>query len=214
MKLYFARHGESEANTQFIISNHDLPHGLTDKGRRQAAELARKLEGVPFARIYSSPILRAVQTAEIVARELAPFALTGTQGGAGDEGFEITDALREFDCGEWEGESLQPHWEDYLRLFQDWQAGQWDSRFPGGESLLDIRARFVPFIEQITREHGEADNLLLVSHGGTLLSVLPTVLTNVDHAFAYTHHLGNTDIIIVETRPQGMVCVSWCGIVF
>jgi probable phosphoglycerate mutase len=204
MKLYFARHGESQANTQLIISNRDLPHGLTDKGRQQAAELARKLEGVPFAKIYTSPILRAVQTAEIVARELRPDL-------EGFEGIETTDALREFDCGEWEGQSLQPHWDDYLRLFQDWQAGQWDSHFPGGESLLDIRARFVPFIERITCEHGEADNVLLVSHGGTLLGLLPTVLTNVDHAFGYSHHLANTDIVVAETRPTGLVCVSWCG---
>jgi len=62
---------------------------------------------------------------------------------------EITDALREFDCGVWEGESSRAHGDDYGRLFRDWQAGKWDSRIGGGESLLDVQARFLPFIEHL-----------------------------------------------------------------
>ena len=212
MRLYFARHGESEANTLGIISNRGLMYGLTDAGRQQAAALAARLKDIRFARKYSSPLLRAIQTAEILARELAPFALSGTRSGAGDEGFEITDALREYDCGILEGQSFPPHLDDYLHLFRDWQAGRWDSRFEGGESLLDIQARFLPFINRITRENGKADNLLLVSHGGVLLGALPILLKNVDHTFAYEHiHFGNTDVVIAEATPAGWVCLSWCG---
>jgi len=143
--------------------------------------------------------VRAVQTAETVARALGIPC-------------EVTDALREYDCGLLEGQPFQAHWDDYLRLFRDWQAGKWDSRFEGGESLLDIQARFLPLVERIIHEHGEADNILLVSHGGTLLGVLPILLKNIDHAFATTHHLGNTDAIIIEARPEGLVCLAWCDI--
>ena len=199
MRLYFVRHGESEANTLGVISNRGLKYGLTDAGRQQAAALAARLETIRFARIYSSPLLRAIQTAEIVSHELSV-------------PYEITDALREFDCGILEGQSFPPHLNDYLRLFHDWQAGKWDSRFEGGESLPDIQARFLPFVDRITREHGKADNILLVSHGGTLLGVLPILLKNIDHTFAYDHiHLGNTDVIIAESIPAGWVCLSWCG---
>jgi broad specificity phosphatase PhoE len=197
MRLYCARHGESEANTLDVISNRGLMYGLTDTGRQQAAALAARLKDIRFVRIYSSPLLRAIQTAEIVSHELGV-------------PYEVADALREYDCGSLEGQSFQAHWDDYLRLFRDWQAGQWDSHFEGGESLLDIQARFVPFIEWITRECGEADNILLIGHGGTLLGVLPTMLTNIDHVFAYRHHLGNTDVIIAEARPEGLVCLAWC----
>jgi broad specificity phosphatase PhoE len=200
MRLYFVRHGESEANTLGIISNRGLMYGLTDAGRQQAAALAARLKDIRFARIYSSPLLRAVETAEILAREFRPDL----------RGLEITDALREYDCGSLEGQSFQAHWDDYIRLFRDWQAGQWGSRFEGGESLLDIQARFVPFIERITRECGETDNILLVSHGGTLLGALPIVLKNIDHAFAYGHHLGNTAVILAEARPEGLACLAWC----
>ena len=208
MKLYFARHGESEANTLGVISNRGLMYGLTEKGRQQAAALAARLKDIRFARLYSSPLLRAIQTAEILARELRP-----DLEGLGDlRGLEIADALREFDCGILEAQSLPPHLDDYVRLFRDWQAGKWDRRFEGGESLLDIQARFVPFVERLTREHGEADHLLLISHGGVLLSALPILLTNIDHAFAYEHiHFGNTDIVIAESTPTGWICLSWCG---
>jgi broad specificity phosphatase PhoE len=200
MRFYFVRHGESEANTQHIISNRGLQHGLTEMGRQQAAALAARLKDIRFAKVYSSPLLRAVQTAEIVSRELgAPC--------------QVADALREFDCGTLEGESSRAHGDDYRRLFLKWQAGRWDSRFEGGESLLDVQARFVPFVERITREHGEADNLLLVSHGGTLLGALPILFKNMDHAVAFTHPPGNTDVVIAEARPEGLVCLVWCGAV-
>ena len=201
MKLYFAHHGESEANTLGVISNRGLMYGLTDTGRQQAAVLAARLKDVRFARIVSSPLLRAIQTTEIVSHELGV-------------PYEVADALREYDCGILEGQPLQPHLDDYLRLFRDWTVGKCDRCFEGGESLLDIQARFVPLIERITREGGEADNILLVSHGGVLLGALPMVLKNVDRAFVSAHlHIGNTEAIIAETRPEGLVCLTWCDIV-
>ena len=197
MKLYFVRHGESIANTQHIISNRDLPHPLTERGVQQAFALAQKLQSIPVAKIFSSPILRATQTAEILSQ---------TWGVP----YETTEALREFCCGILEGESSEIHRDDYARLFLDWRAGKWNSRFEGGESLLDVQARFVPLIAQITRDYRECDNIVLVSHGGTLLSVLPIVLRNIDHAFTFTQPLGNSAIVIAESTPDGLICRSWC----
>jgi len=59
MRLYFIRHGESEANTLQIISNRNLPHAMTETGLRQVFALAGKLHGKSICRIYTSPILRA-----------------------------------------------------------------------------------------------------------------------------------------------------------
>ena len=176
-------------------------YGLTDTGRQQAAALAARLKDIRFARTYSSPLLRAIETAEIVSHELGV-------------PYEVADALREYDCGILEGQPLQPHLDDYLRLFRDWTVGKCDRCFEGGESLLDIQARFVPFIERIAHEGGEADNILLVSHGGVLLAALPNLLTNIDRTFAYEHiRFRNTDVVVAETRPEGLVCLTWCDIV-
>ena len=170
----------------------------TDKGRLQAQALAQKLQTESITHIYASPILRAAQTAEILAQALGM-------------PYQIADALREYDCGELEGKSYHDHKSDYVRLFTKWLIGKWDSRFEGGESLLDIRARFVPFIEQLIRESSATDHIALISHGGTLLGTLPTLLKNVDHKFALTHPFENADIVIAESTPDGLVCSSWCN---
>ncbi len=70
MRLYFARHGESIANLLEEFSNRGIKHGLTEKGQQQAATLAQRLKDASIARIYSSPLLRATQTAAILAAEL------------------------------------------------------------------------------------------------------------------------------------------------
>jgi broad specificity phosphatase PhoE len=95
VKLYFARHGESQANVQQVFWDQPHGYGLTDKGREQARAWADSLATVGFATrlagIYCSPILRAAQTARIVGRRLN---LTP----------EIEDALCERDVSVLEGQ--------------------------------------------------------------------------------------------------------------
>src|SRR5258708_38590727 len=99
--------------------------------------------------MYSSPLQRAVQTAEILAK---PFGLTMT----------ITAALREWDVGIFEG-TTDPHgWDLHLQVQHDWFfRHQWESRMPEGESFLDIQARFVPFIQNLIHTHVDDDILLV-----------------------------------------------------
>jgi broad specificity phosphatase PhoE len=200
MKLYFVRHGESEANILHEVSNRGLKHGLTERGRQEAVTLAGKLKGVPATRIYSSPLLRAVQTSQILSR-----ALTVP--------LEITDALREYDCGVIEGKSDAVSWEMHSAVAHDWLEGRWESRVAGGESYLDIQARFVPFIEQLVgRYRRSRADLVLVGHGGLYRHMLPLVLTNVDAGFAFEHLIGHTEVIVAESRLEGLFCLSWCDI--
>jgi bisphosphoglycerate-dependent phosphoglycerate mutase len=70
LRFYFVRHGESEANSLHIVSNRDLPHGLTAKGREQADMLANQLASSGITKIFTSPLLRARQTAAILAHAL------------------------------------------------------------------------------------------------------------------------------------------------
>ena len=90
MRLVFSRHGESEANVQQVYWNGPEGYGLTPKGRQQAEALADALAGIRFAALYCSPVLRAVQTAEIVGQR---FGLMP----------QIVDGLREYDVGILEG---------------------------------------------------------------------------------------------------------------
>ncbi len=198
MKLYFVRHGESEANLLREFSNRGLKHGLTEKGRAQALELAQNFKGTPASKIFSSPLLRAVQTTEIFAAALG-------------KPYQLTDALREYDCGVLEGKSDAASWALYDHVLQDWLVDhKWESRIEGGESFLDIKARFVPFIEALLETYQDsAEDLILVGHGGLYRCMLPLVLTNVDFQFTLTHHLSNTAYVAAEAGSQGLICLTW-----
>jgi len=95
-----------------------------------------------------------MQTAEVLANELGiPYA--------------VTDALREYDCGEMEGRSDAAAWETYQQVLQDWVDGHWERRIEQGESLEEIKARFVPFVEGLVKGYqGSEAGIVLVGHGG------------------------------------------------
>ncbi len=198
LTLYFVRHGESEANLLKEFSNRPGKHPLTEKGRRQAAALAGKLRGASIEMVYASPVLRALQTAEVLSHELGiPY--------------RVEDDLREFDVGILEGKSDQASWDIYWEVVNAWfQRREWDRRIEGGESFLDIERRFLPFIRRLVQDHGASSgSIALVGHGGTYRCVLPLLFQNVTFDFVQQHGLDECDIVVGRSGPDGMLCLSW-----
>ena len=200
MRIYFARHGESQANLLHEISNRGLRHGLTRRGREQAEALAQRLQGVAIARIYSSPVLRAIETSVILAHRL------GVE-------YEVTDALREYDCGVLEGRSDEDAWQGWHDLFDAWVVHRrWEQRIAGGESFHDIRGRFEPFIAGLVQRYGDTEiNVACVAHGGVYWMMLPLVLKNVDTDLIARHGFEYATCIVAEWRSTGLYCVDWNG---
>ena len=197
MRLYFVRHGESQANILHVISNRGMVHGLTEKGRQQATALAAELRDANIKQIYSSPLLRALQTAEILSQALgAPI--------------EITDALREFDCGIAEGRADQAAWDLHQNVMREWfENKNWDARIEQGESFNDLRNKFVPFMERAIKEHAPSDNLVFIMHGAVAVCMLPLVFTNIDQPFVANHSIDNARYALAETTPDGLMCRNW-----
>lgn len=187
-----------------MISNRAEPHPLTDLGRRQAAALADALRPERVRRILASPIPRALETAEIVGRAIGVPV-------------EVADALREFDCGEYEGRSDDDAWAAHTAIVRDWlELGLADSRLPGGERLTDLRARFDPFIQRLIRDvlaagpgpgGGGPGSVLVVSHGGLLRCVLPALLDDAAAAFVRGRYLANAELLRADVRPDGTLSV-------
>ncbi len=205
MQLYFVRHGESQANRLHIISNRDLPHGLTSTGQAQAAALAKQLSSVPITHIFTSPLLRATQTAKILSDILGlPY--------------QITDALREYDCGILEGKSDQTSWQHHRQLRIDWlHHHRWEQRIDQGESFHDIQGRFLPFIYQLVQQFQSTDsNLLLMGHGGLYACMLPLILENIKFTMADTWPFPHTGHVLATlktplTNPPTLFCQACCG---
>jgi broad specificity phosphatase PhoE len=134
MRLYFIRHGESEAKILHVISNRELPHPLTSKGRLQATALAEKLKGKAIGRIFTSPIPRARETATILSCELGVL-------------MDCVDALREPDCGALEGRGDKAAWKEHDFWKESWFLGRDQDKGPrDGETCQDVRRRLAEFI--------------------------------------------------------------------
>jgi broad specificity phosphatase PhoE len=158
--------------------------------------LAERLRGIRFAAFYASPVLRARQSAEILSARLGL-------------AYTTTAALAEFDMGVLEGQSDPASWRCHDALLDAWlRKRQYRARIKGGESLEDVRARFIPLIDGL-RSTPPAGPALLLGHGGTFICMLPEVLSNVSVQFACERGLGHTEAVIAEVRADRLICLSW-----
>jgi probable phosphoglycerate mutase len=197
MRVFFVRHGESEANRLGIHSNRGWKHPLTATGRAQIEACAGRFGNRNVVGVYASPIRRAVESAEILSGRLrVPF--------------EIEPALAEFDVGVFEDRAVATSRADYDEIERRWCSGSLDARLPGGESCEEIGARLLPFIDRLIRRHAESDqSLVLVGHGGTFRHGLPMVLGNLSRAFTAPRGLGHAACVEAELRSGALVCVRW-----
>ena len=125
---------------------------LGEEGLRQADRLAERLARESVAAVHSSPLERARETAAPIARRL------GLE-------VQVSEALNEIDLGEWSGRSFDSL--DRDPLWRNWNSARSVTRPPGGETMLEVQARTVAWIERIRRELPEA-GVVLVSHGDVI----------------------------------------------
>ena len=167
MLFYLVRHGQTDWNRAGKIQGTtDIP--LNETGRQQAEQLAAVLKGrsgypekTRIDAVYSSPLARAFQTAEILAKEgkLPLRRLTG---------------LRERDFGCWEGKSWQQVEAEYPDEFHLWREQPMIGIPSGGESRKSCEARSERAIRQILEE--TAGDAVIVAHGGILVFLMNYLL--------------------------------------
>ena len=152
------RHGESEGNAQHVLAVRAFDPPLTDAGVEQALTQAESLCLAGITAIHASPLLRARQTAAFASERCGlPVA--------------YSDALWEVDVGELDGRSVN---EESIAVFQavldEWEAGCWDARLPGGETFAGVRDRFQGFLDDALS--GVGGPVLVVGHGVLFMVVL------------------------------------------
>src|SRR5262249_5425460 len=127
--------------------------------------------------------------------------------------YEVADALCEYDCGILEDRSDDEAWAMHHAVTTDWFGShKWESRAEGGESFLDIKARFVPFIDQlVAQRRDQSGDVALVGQGGPFISMRRLVMNTMDPTFALETKLSNAGCVIGETTLDGLRCVEWCG---
>lgn len=155
------RHGETEWNKgDRFRGRSDIP--LDEEGLAQAVKIAERLKDHKFAAIYTSPLPRAVQTAE-------PLAV------AHGLKIEETADLLDVDYGAWEGLSRDEIRARYPSLYETWVKIPGRVRFPGGESLRQVRLRVEKLLSELCEEH-LGETVALVSHRVTCHIILCVAL--------------------------------------
>jgi probable phosphoglycerate mutase len=149
-EIIIVRHGLTEWNKEGVFRGRaDIP--LSETGRRQADLLGRHLASETIDRIYSSPLTRAKETAQVIANYT-------TKGGV-----SVSDRLIDISYGEWEGLSHQEVKERYPELYKKWMRSPDQVRFPNGESLSIVKRRAFSEILDILDKH-KGGLVLVVAH--------------------------------------------------
>jgi probable phosphoglycerate mutase len=190
--IYLLRHGESTVNIEQRLTCKQFDGDLTAEGRKQARLAGNWLATKHITKIYVSPFHRAMQTAKIIGE------LVNVEP-------EARDDLREMDCGELEGHTDAFAWQRWRSTFDQWRRGEWEARFPGGESFREGYTRLARILHEATL----TENAVLVSHGGITLSVVPYLCVNAA-ALQRVNALANTGMIVLEPYDMGRyACMSW-----
>ena len=147
MKIVVIRHGTTDWNDKNLAQG-STDNPLNERGMEQARITGKRLRGMGITKIYSSPLIRARQTSQIIAQELEQ-----------EVPIIYEPALREQDFGIFEG---------VLRSDKQYQAEKhkYFKRFKNGESFLDVAARVYPFLDDLIEKSEDEDVILLSCHGG------------------------------------------------
>lgn len=161
MIFYCVRHGESTHNAEGRLQGQSNVPGLSELGQRQAQAAAEVLAAYPVEAIYSSPLRRALETADIISRRIGLPVQTDPR-------------LQEIDVGLFQDQRRSDVERLYPRELAGWLSGDPDFRLPGGESRNDLARRGCEALEAIARSSHE--HAVVVSHGGLIVTVLKTLM--------------------------------------
>lgn len=183
MNIYLLRHGETESNSKKVYYG-KLNVELNDKGKVQCKAAGKRLQNIPFNKVYTSGMKRAIQTAEI--------ALSGKK-------VELIKDKRinEMNLGDFEGKNYEENQSQYPEEWKKWTEDWKGYAPPKGESYVEFYTRVKNFIEDIIKL--EDENILIVTHGGVIKSVYAYILgENLDLFWKFGTKNGDLTLIKYE----------------
>jgi probable phosphoglycerate mutase len=150
--IFLIRHGENDWVGKKLAGRMPDVH-LNQKGLEQATNLAENLRDLPFKAIYSSPLERAMETAQPLAK-IKNLPITSCQN------------LSEINFGDWQGKTIKQL--RRLKLWKTVQKNPSQMQFPNGESFKDAQQRLVNCIDEIAGNHESEDLIACFSHSDSI----------------------------------------------
>jgi phosphoserine phosphatase len=191
--IIIVRHGECRGNREGLFRGRsDFP--LNEVGLYQARELARELKTLQPTMIFTSPLLRAIQTAEAIKRECKVE-------------IEEREALNNIELGPWEGKSKDYIAQNYSEQWQVWLNEPEKLIVPGMESLDSVQKRVKRDLDDIIKHHW-GETVIVVSHRAVLKPLIASCL-GINSPYFWRIHLDTASYSTIHyEKKQGFILVQ------
>ena len=186
--IMLIRHGDTDWNVKEIFRGR-VDVDLNETGIKQAQLLSKYLKDAPIGAIYSSPLKRALKTAEIIS-------------GPHNISVKPSHELIDFDYGEWQGLSHDIVKDKYQTLYAQWLNNPHLVKVPRGESLDSVRERATSLVNKVSTKH--EGTVAMVSHR-VVGKVLICALLGLDNAHFWNIRLDTCGITTFVYRDKSFI---------
>ncbi len=161
--IIFLRHGQAKNNTERILAGRTPGVPLTEEGVDQSEKAAKFLEDMNISAIYSSPIERAKNTAEIVGKH-------------NSIDVRIDERLIELDMGKFTGMPYDEIFSSHGNVFMKFYNGELEIAHNGVETFVEVKKRIQGIVDHVIENHPD-ENVVLVTHMDPIKAMLSTIVS-------------------------------------
>lgn len=186
--VIFMRHGQADNNVSRTLVGRHIESHLTSQGRQQVADAAKQLKTIPIDKVYASPVIRAMETAQIVCETLGM-------------DYEVDERLYEIELGKLVGMNYEEVTTKYGDLFLRFYAEHdpvLDSF--GVEPFAAVKQRIKSLLDDALEKH-EDSNVLMVTHLDPIKAALSTMLDLKPEAL-YRWHIRNASLTVLKHESR------------
>ena len=190
LRLHLLRHGQTNASRGNLFCGRRLDPSLTEEGLLMAQSFAAAYRDRRWAGIYSSPLRRALTTAQPLADAVGMPV-------------QPRDGFAEIDYGSWDGLSAPEVAERFPIEYARWTADPAWNPPTGGETAVALAQRVTRELESIERTHHDGGNVLIVAHKATIRVAICALLGVDVGRFRYRFDCPVGSVTIIEFREHG-----------
>lgn len=178
------RHGQAENNVNRMLVGRHIESHLTEEGKKQASDAAKQLKSIQIDKVFVSPVIRTIETAQIVCKTL------------GIETYQIDERLYEIDLGKLAGMNYEEVTTKYGDLFlKFYSEGDPVLKGFGVEAFASVKARIKSLLDEVLQN--QKGNILMVTHLDPIKAAI-AILLDLKPESLYRWHIRNASLTILK----------------